>query len=294
MALYSLIGRRIEDLFASQFPSGVTRFDASLRAVFPQMQSVTPERGLPTFTPDDVVIADNHLSVLVPETTPCIVVLHGCARTHYERDPAWRSPTTAAMCQGQEEMLHVKHRLFVAPSRWVRSEFCRWYDLPEDFARMLIHWVPPTVRQPPKNQRPVVMGDWRDTNKGLFIWPHLAEMLPQYEFRQLNCRTDAERAAAYQEADVFLCLSLSEGGAYVCLDAEAAAMPVVTTPVGMCFDFPWWYVLSDVSKRAWFAEVAALVDQALAATPRASFYERYTFGQWSLLWHAAVEDAQSC
>lgn len=289
--LYSLVGRRLEDVPAGVVMSGVSRFDAELRKVFPQMRSVTPA-GLPHFTPQDVVIADNHLSLLVPETTPCIVVHHGCARTHYDRDPKWRSPATAKMCQDQADMFHVKHRIFVAPSRWVRAEFASWHDLPADYARVILHWVPVISHQVRNGGPPTILGDWRDENKGVGLWRGLAAELPQYRFQKLACKSDAERIAAYRQADAYLCLSLSEGGAYATLDAEAAGLPVITTPTGMAMDFSWWHTLPFVQDRTDARLIASTIAKALRAPRPASIYDRYTFESWATLWRAAVDDVR--
>jgi glycosyltransferase involved in cell wall biosynthesis len=283
--IYSLVGRRIEDTTPDQIISGVVRFDSYLRRVFPGLRSITPA-GLPTFTPADVVIADNHLSLLVPDTTPTIVVHHGCAATHWQADPTWRNATTARIVDEQRRMLMRPNRLYVAPSSWVRDEFARIYGLAADYARVIVNWVP-VIERPtrPRAFRPIVLGDWRDENKGFPLVTEVAAMAPGFQFRQLRCATDAERIAAYQDADMYLCLSASEGGSYSMADAEAAGLPIVTTDSGNARDF----------ERCWgCARTAESAATAIRTFPRRgpSFYSTYTFDVWAALWRKAVEEAR--
>src|SRR5512139_3744189 len=103
--LYSLISRRIED----GGWTGVSRFDAALRTIWPDLVSITPDAGT-MFEADDVVITDNHLSMLLPDRVCTVVVHHGCAMTHYERVASWRTTATAAMCRQQHAMLYQPNR----------------------------------------------------------------------------------------------------------------------------------------------------------------------------------------
>src|SRR5512143_1190372 len=116
--IYSFVARRIED----GGWTGVSRFDASLRTIWPDLVSVIPP-DLPRFHAGDVVVTDNHLSLLVPDEVPTIVVAHGSALTHFERVASWRTTATAAMARRQEAMFAKPNRVYVAPSQWVREQF---------------------------------------------------------------------------------------------------------------------------------------------------------------------------
>lgn len=287
MTVYSLVAKKLEDVPPASFGTGVTRFDESLRAVFDGLVSVTPAR-LPAFGPDDVVIADNHLSVLVPETTPCIVVHHGCAATHHERDPSWRGAHIDRMIADQGRMLRMKRRLFVAPSAWVRGEFARHYSLPGNYARVIVNRAALIDGpRPPMRDRLVVLGDWRDSNKGSAWVGELRRELREWDFRPLRCRTVAEREQAYRDADAYLCLSMSEGGSYAMCDAEAAGLPIVSTDVGNAREFGCALIehgapAQDVSQAL----------RAAMAMQRPSYFDAYGFDDWAADWRNAVEDAQ--
>src|SRR5262245_50181701 len=74
--------------------SGVPRFDRELRRVFPELISLrvgARSRAclalLAHRRPDTLVITCNEASLLVPESLRTIVVHHGCAQTHFDRDP---------------------------------------------------------------------------------------------------------------------------------------------------------------------------------------------------------------
>lgn len=284
----SLVGRRIEDVEPGGFPTGVTRFDRELRRVFPDLRSITPA-CLPTFTPADVVICDNHLSMLVPDDVPTIVVHHGCAASHWHADETWRNANTARIVDEQRRMLCKPNRLYVAPSTWVRGEFARWYGLPADYARVIVNWVPVIagVRRPHSTPM-VVLHDARDENKGASLIRALSNRIDDCEFRQLRCTTDAERLAAYRNVDAYLCASYSEGGSYSMADAEAARLPIVTTDCGNARDFAGCYVTRGTP----FAVTKRLQTVWRAGRPAPSFYETYTLDVWAGLWRQAVEDVR--
>lgn len=286
--LYSLIARRLTDVPAGSFPTGVTRFSDTLRRVFPDLTEVTPAH-LPAFTADDVVIADNHLSMLVPETTPCVVVHHGCAATHAERDVSWRGQHIDRMISDQGRMLYVPRRVFVAPSAWVRGEFARHYGLKPDYARVIVNWVPPIIGIPCSNERRrVVLGDWRDTNKGSAWAAELRRELPEFEFRALRCRTVAEREDAYRGADAYLCLSQSEGGSYSVCDAEAIGMPLVSTDVGNAREFEARLIGLDAAPDV----IRDALSFVIAEHDGCSYFDTYTFERWAEDWREVVEVAR--
>ena len=69
---------------------GVARFDHELHKVFPDMITVTKERkDLKKYIDsqlDTIFITDNGMCLDIPDRFKCIVVHHGCAKTHRERE----------------------------------------------------------------------------------------------------------------------------------------------------------------------------------------------------------------
>jgi glycosyltransferase involved in cell wall biosynthesis len=284
MKIWSLVAKRIED----GGWTGVCRFDAMLRRVFPDLRSVT---GLPLLDDDDIVITDNHLSLEVPRRIRTIVVHHGCAQTHFERDPAWRNDRTQKIVNLQKRMFQMPNRTWVAPSSWVANEFSK--VTPNKFRDIHVvpHWVDPIVLASEKPARPIMIGDWRDPNKGATIWRKLADRNPQWTFRPLIFRDDAGRREQYGQASLYLSLSVSEGFNYAMADAEAAGLPIVTTDVGAyrefsdCEVFPW-------AKRDDVDYVATVIARKLAAgRQKPSFYRQYTFEEWRGAWDQAMRAA---
>lgn len=286
--IVSLVPRRFED----GAWSGVPRFDFELRALFPALRSLrlTPDprwvlrciRALRE--PGVVAVVGSEDSWLLPSGVRAIVVHHGCAQTHFDRDPQWRGPRERWRCRAQRLMYRRANRTFVALARWTARQFAGHYGVPEPV--VIPNWVAPLARRAPRTERPVVLGDWRGFNKGKPVIPGLRRRLPGVEFRPLSC-TYQTRAAAYGDADAYLCLSLSEGGSYSVSDAEAASLPLVTTDVGNYLEYaacrvvPW-------QERADAASVAELVEKALAATRGPSFFESWTFERWRGAWHELV------
>ncbi len=283
MTIYSLVAKRIED----GGWTGACRFDSQLREVFPGLQSITPAEAPKKFGREDVVIADNHLSLLAPANTRTIVVAHGCARTHYERDPYWRTGLTKEIVAKQGQMTMLPNRKWVAPSAWVADEFSRHNP---DWIRevhIIPHWVESLDRHPDPAARPVIIGDWRDYNKGSEVWRRLQDRFPGWEFRPLSFRDDAGRRRQYAQASLYLCLSLSEGGSYSMCDAEAASIPILTTDVGNYREFreasviPW-------GRREDPDLVGSEILRKLDAGRGPSFYRNYSFSIWADAWKEVV------
>lgn len=297
--IYSLVQRRAEDVKPGEFETGVTRFDSSLRQVFPEMESITPamiQARAFVFDRDDVVITDNGLSLLVPVEVSTVVTAHGCALTHYERDPHWRNEQTRNMCVQQREMFRRPNRTYVAPSAWVRGEFARHIGLPPDYAEVIVNYVDP-IKRPhplPGARRPVVIGDWRDSNKGAHVWQKVAALLPECDFRPCSFTTGQERIAFYQQADLYLCLSLSEGGSYSMCDAEAAGLEIVSTQVGNCAEFGA-HPLSLLHVREKPEAIAQTIRHALAkgSGHRRGYFDKHGFEEWATSWRSVVGKARS-
>lgn len=274
--------------------TGVPRFSRYFKMAFPEAIDATP-RDLLTVRPrpGDVVVADNHLSLLSPPGVKTIVVHHGCAQTHFDRDPSWRGQGSRVLCHQQKEMFNRPHRVFVAPSRWVAGEFAR--IAPPSYRPVIIpHWVPVIVRpsRPPPEppERAVVIGDWRNTNKGADVIEAVRRALPRYEFRQLDFppADDAAREAAYQAADAYLCLSMSEGAPYSVADAEAASLPIITTEVGNHCEF---HNVFPIKRRDDPDEIGLALDLALSdrRVSLPGMYDGWTLERWRATWNEVIE-----
>ncbi len=279
----SFLARRFED----GATSGVPRFDREIRKAIPGLRSVT---HVPTdLAPDDVVIADNHMSMQIPEVVRTIVVHHGSAKTHADRDPSWRTPGNLSMVGLQKDMFLKKNRAWVAPSAWVKRQFIEHYKLSPDYAYVIPHSVPmfgPVVKR--NRRRPVVIGDWRDSNKGAAIYKVLSEKFPCFEFRPLSFTTLDEKKKAYLDADLYLCLSASEGAPYSVADAEACELPIVTTNVGWCEEFEGATVF-PFEERVNAEFVGELIRGALErGRTTSSFFAKWTEDHWLATWEAFV------
>ncbi|HTQ06620.1 MAG TPA: hypothetical protein VMI54_22325 [Polyangiaceae bacterium] len=286
--LVSVVPRRFED---GDF-TGVPRFDWELRRVFPGIVSKNTQSRVRAWLhwlalrhPDTIVITGSEQSVLVPRRLRTIVLHHGCAQTHFDRDPDWRGAEPQRLCQAQRAMYRRENRWYVALAQWTAEQFSEHYGVPH--AELLPSWVEPIERRAARPSRPVVLGDFRNFNKGRDTVTRLGEALPAFEFRQLKC-TYETRKAAYADADAYLCLSLSEGGSFAVSDAEAANLPLVTTNVGNHREYTEACVIPweardevDVVRRA--------LERVLGSPRGPSFFASWTFESWQRAWLELVE-----
>lgn len=282
---------KIYHLAAAHWPGvgGVQRFGRHLREAFPEVRNIGTAH-LERVQPGDVVCTDNHLSCEIPAEIKTIVVHHGCAQTHWDRDPPWRNDRTRYWCEMQREMFRRANRTFVAPSRWVAEQFrAVTEEIGVPYEPVVIpHWVPLIQRQEPGGAaRPVCIGDWRNFNKGRDLIDEIAKAAPEIEFRELAFRPEDDRArrSAYAGASAYLCLSLSEGAPYSVADAEAASLAIVTTEVGNCREFPDVRIV----ERDDLMGIVAALRAAIAEGRRApSFYETFTLERWREAWRALL------
>ena len=92
-------------------------------------------------------------------------------------------------------------------------------------------------------KRPLIIGNWSGFNKGNTIVSRLAGALPEFKFENLGIPTNLNvlehnkrKVERYASADMYLCLSLSEGFPYSVADAFQTNLIVVTTDVGFVPD----------------------------------------------------------
>ena len=286
--LISVVPQRFED---GGF-SGVPRFDWELRRALPEINSVNTKwktrawlRWLALREPDAIVITGNETSLMVPDTLRTVVVHHGCAQTHFDRDPAWRGKMERGFCQAQRDMYLRPNRWFVSPAAWTAQQFSLHHGVPEAF--VLPSWVESIPRRVANNPRPIVLGDFRTVNKGSDVIARLRDAAPNVDFRVLSF-TYEQRKEVYSSADAYLCLSMSEGGSFSVSDAEATRLPLISTDVGNYLEYtesriiPW-------QKRDDTAFVKAEVERALSTARGPSFFEAWTFERWRKSWRTLLE-----
>ena len=284
MKVFSYVAARIEDI-TRKFPTGVPRFDMTLRRAIKGLESVVK---LPALDADDIVIADNHLSLDVPPHIKTVVVHHGCALTHYERDPMWQYPHTFEICEKQRRMFDLPNRVCVSQSYWAATEFAKRVPNYPKSVSIIQNWVE-RIEPLPKSGKPIIIGDWRDNNKGINVWRKLAEKCDKYEFQPLAFTDDAGRRKQYGEASLYLCLSLSEGGAHAVCDAEAAELPIVTTDVGNYISFTDCEVIRWQDRDNVDLVLEAIERKMKAGRRNPSYYKSYTFDKYRGLWNLLLK-----
>jgi hypothetical protein len=287
--LVSLVPQRFED---GGF-TGVPRFDWELRKALPDVVSVNTKlktrawlRWLALREPDTIVITGNETSLLVPERLRTIVLHHGCAQTHFDRDPEWRDSMARGFCRAQRDMYRLPNRWFVSSARWTAEQFSAHHGVP--FARLLPSWVETLPKRATAKARPLILGDFRTFNKGSRVIEKLRNACPNLEFRLLQCSYE-QRREVYGAADAYLCLSLSEGGSFAVSDAEATSLPLVTTDVGNYLEYDASYVL-PWQQRDEVGLVARTLERALSTARGPSFFESYTQESWQRAWRTLLEE----
>ncbi|HYP74750.1 MAG TPA: hypothetical protein VER12_02270 [Polyangiaceae bacterium] len=287
--IISLVPQRFED---GGF-SGVPRFDWELRRALPEMQSENTKlktrawlRWLALREPDAIVITGNETSLMVPDALRTIVLHHGCAQTHFDRDPSWRGSMEQGFCRAQAEMYSKPNRWFLALARWTSEQFSKHHGVP--LAPVLPSWVESIPRLHTNHARPVILGDFRTFNKGSDVVEKLSAARPELEFRVLHC-TYEQRKEAYGIADAYLCLSLSEGGSFSVSDAEATRLPLVMTDVGNYLEYTASRVISW-QQRDDIPTILGELDRALSTPRGPSFFEDWTFEKWRRAWRRQVEE----
>tara|TARA_Y100000741_G_C18261237_1_gene560595 strand:- start:2805 stop:3710 length:906 start_codon:yes stop_codon:yes gene_type:complete len=288
LLLISFVKNRFED---GDY-SGVPRFDWELRKVFSNLVSLSDcfysrlylfYLSL-FFSSKTVVITCNELSLAVPKKLNTIVVHHGIAQTHFDRDEQWRDSEAQLFCHAQEKMYKLPNRIFVSPSMWCATEFSNHYNVKT--ACVIPHWVEPIKKDPiDTTKKPIILGDWRSYNKGDYLIDTLKERMPHVEFLQLKC-TYYTRMHFYKRASGYLSLSLSEGANYSMADAESAKIPILSTDVGLAYEFNCNII--SWKDRDNIDLLENKLTQLLTQSKSSSFYDTWTFDDWSDAWKKVV------
>jgi len=287
--LISLVPQRFED----GGYTGVPRFDWELRRALPELCSINTKlhwrawlKLIAWREPDAIVITGNETSLMVPDNLRTVVLHHGSAQTHFDRDPSWRGSMERGFCRAQRAMYQKPNRWYLSAAKWTAEQFSAHHGVP--LAPVLPSWVESIPRAKVRNARPIVLGDFRTFNKGSEVVEKLRTMRPDLEFRELKC-TYEQRKDVYGAADAYLCLSLSEGGSFSVSDAEATTLPLVTTDVGNYLEYTESFVI-PWQKRDDVSLVLETLDRALAARRGPSFFEAWTLERWRAAWRTLLEE----
>lgn len=219
-------------------PTGVARYWGYLRDVLKRagipLAIVTPgeARGM---ADDEIAIGATETIVGIPDTVGAIAVQHGCAHTHLERDPSWGAGP--ALVKAHQAVARRPNTEWVACSDWSAHENRAAFGVT---ARRVIYGCVDTDAFRPGDRqlardarRPVILHHCADSNKGAGKIDAIANALAgEFTVKRLNCPQDRV-ASEMRDADMWLCLSVSEGLPTVVQEAMATNLVVVGTNVGV-------------------------------------------------------------
>jgi len=287
---------------------GVARFDLQLSLIFPDRVFFEGPRQKNKMLKylsrciNPVVITDNHLSCDIPNNYDVILVHHGCARTHVEREPGWGEPWKSLCTNGQNKMLTYREppkTKIVSISQSCSDDFIKYYgEKYTKFDRVKILHTSELDEDRYKtsfNQKPVVLGNWSTLNKGRELIPKLKSKLKEYKFNQLNVQPRSDykefnkrKQDIYLKSDIFLQISNSEGNSYATLDALICGLIVVASDVGLfygdvpddCFVKLEWERNGDVEYVRQRLEYAWEHRDELSKNARKWYMENCRFCDW--------------
>ena len=290
---------------------GVARYDHQIKLAFPDRKFFKgPEMKKEMLSylekcDKPIVITDNHLSLDIPNKYPLILVHHGSALTHAERDPHWDKYWKNLCCDGQKKMLDFrdpKKTKIVSISQFCIDEFNKFfpktYPIFNNYKILHSSELDENIYKKKFNKIPVILGNWGQINKGRNIVSKLANTIKFIKFQQLNIRINKgniekfnrEKQQIYCNSDVFLQLSKCEGYSYAALDAVLCGIPLISTNVGFCYkDMPEdcfvkldWKRLDDTSYLIKKIIYAFKNKNILAKKAREWYLENCRLKDWKL------------
>ena len=234
---------------------GVARYDYQISKAFPDrvhFQGPHQKQEMLSYISscsNPIVITDNHLACDIPNDFDVVIVHHGVAHTHAEREPDWDAYWKNLCCSGQQQMLF--HRdpnrtKIVSISKFCTDEFTRYFrQYYTRFERCDILHASELDESRSKeswNETPTVLGNWSTENKGALIVRQLAAF-SNFNFKTLNVSPidgdikdfNKRKQDIYLDSDIFLQLSLCEGNSYATLDALLCGVPIVASNVGLFY-----------------------------------------------------------
>lgn len=241
---------------------GVARFDYCLQKVFPERKFFKgPEElelllGFLKTAKFPIIITDNHLSCDIPKHYPLIIVHHGIARVHADRDPEWDSKWKNLCVQGQDKIFYNRlpnNTWFISPSTFCTYHFNKIYDKYKNYR---VFYLPhaseldETIfkkwdKKLDDDYQPIILGNWSQPHKGSLVIDKLKKILKnKFRFNNLNVKFEGNdfedfnkrKQEIYCNADIYLTLSSHEGNSYALLDGFLNNLLIVSTNVGWTYD----------------------------------------------------------
>ena len=252
--------RPIITYFIDTYPSigGVARYETQIKMIFPHRKYFNPNQKANMINylhsicnQNPIVITDNHLACDIPNIFHTILVHHGIALTHREREKTWNHPLALVCCNGQKKMLFDRNPLnthIVSISQFCTDEFTRHY--PERYPLFpntkILHSSEFNEEQYKMqfNNCPIVLGNWGTITKGKNIIPKLQQNLQNFVFQTLSIKPNVKESIEsfnirkqkmYLDSDIFLQISSHEGNSYASLDALLCGLIVIATNVGLFY-----------------------------------------------------------
>lgn len=269
---------------------GLARFDYELRKVFPDMVSIQRSNvNWSLFDSKNTVVITDHTYVLdIPEPIKVIAVHHGMAAVHKERNAQWNGDFYV---HAQSLMSRRNNTWFIGISKFTEYYAKKHHNV-NDY-NVILHSVDTIPSINPYAGRNVV-GDWRSQSKGHDIIDNLRSEVNDFSFSQLTCDKYVKNIG-YENKNIYLCLSVSEGNSYSMMDAIACGLPILSTNVGLFY--------GDYDKR--LGEVISWEDRSnfsLIKEKLEHIYENYNsydpigwlnetipFDKWKSEWRNLVE-----
>ena len=240
---------------------GVARYDYCLQKVFPERKFFKGPQELELLleylkrVKFPIVITDNHLACDIPKNYPLIIVHHGIARVHAERDPDWDSKWKDLCVRGQDKIFDTRlasNTWFISPSTFCTHYFNKIYDKYKDYRIFYLPHASELDESKFKNwdfkseedYQPIILGNWSQPHKGSLVIEQVKNILKnKFRFVNLDVKFEGDdfedfnkrKQEIYCNADIYLALSSHEGNSYALLDAFLNNLLIVSTNVGWTY-----------------------------------------------------------
>lgn len=256
--IYTYNNMNIISYCCGTWPSvgGVARYDTQLSLIFPERKFFSGPQEKDKMLEylktckNPIVITDNHLACDIPNEYPILLVHHGVAQTHAYREPEWDPYWRDLCCNGQKKMLSYRNpenTWIISCSQFCTHEFSKYYPeiYPKFLNKKILHCSELNEETYKKefNNKPIILGNWQNVNKGKNVIVQLIKNLPDFQFKQLQITNKNEsidsfnkkKQNIYLNSDIFLQISLCEGNSYASLDALMNGLIVVASDVGLFY-----------------------------------------------------------
>lgn len=298
---------------------GVARYDSQIKMIYPSRKFFlgTKDKNkmikyLKTCK-NPIIITDNHLACDIPNEYPIILVHHGCAKTHAEREPGWDEYWKKLCCDGQNKMLTYRKSLntwIISSSQFCYDEFFKHYK--ENYLMFknikILHSseFDETMYKTNFNINPIILGNWTSENKGLSIVKELSKNI-NYTFESLSITPkknesivefNIRKQQIYINSDIFLQISLCEGNSYASLDALLCGLVVIASDVGLfykdvpddCFVKIPWEKNNDINFVLEKIEYGWKNKEKLSQNARKWYLENCNFLNWKYKMLSTIDE----